>query len=59
MLDFAYILVAVSVLCWVLAFYPRLRTALGGGSMDYIFAGVAALFLFGYLVYALLRPERF
>jgi len=27
--------------------------------MDYIVAGIAALFLFGYLVYALLRPERF
>jgi K+-transporting ATPase KdpF subunit len=27
--------------------------------MDYIIAGVAALFLFGYLTYALLRPERF
>jgi len=27
--------------------------------MDYVIAGFAALFLFGYLVYALLRPERF
>ncbi|HEV2492039.1 MAG TPA: K(+)-transporting ATPase subunit F [Terriglobia bacterium] len=27
--------------------------------MDYIVAGIAALFLFGYLIYALLRPERF
>jgi len=27
--------------------------------MDYVIAGVAALFLFVYLVYALLRPERF
>jgi len=27
--------------------------------MDFIIAGIAALFLFGYLVYALLRPERF
>ncbi|MBZ5668650.1 MAG: K(+)-transporting ATPase subunit F [Acidobacteriia bacterium] len=27
--------------------------------MDYIIAGVTALFLFAYLVYALLRPERF
>jgi len=25
--------------------------------MDYVIAGVAALFLFGYLLYALLRPE--
>jgi len=27
--------------------------------MDYIIAGIAALGLFGYLIYALLRPERF
>jgi len=27
--------------------------------VDYIIAGVAALLLFGYLIYALLRPERF
>ncbi|MGO8735153.1 MAG: K(+)-transporting ATPase subunit F [Terriglobia bacterium] len=27
--------------------------------MDYIISGVTALFLFVYLVYALLRPERF
>jgi len=27
--------------------------------MDFIIAGIAALFLFFYLVYALLRPEEF
>jgi len=27
--------------------------------MDYIIAGITALFLFAYLVYALLRPEKF
>jgi len=27
--------------------------------MDFIIAGIAALLLFGYLVYALLRPEEF
>jgi len=27
--------------------------------MDYIIAGITALILFAYLVYALLRPERF
>jgi len=27
--------------------------------MDYVMAGVVALLLFGYLVYTLLRPERF
>jgi len=27
--------------------------------MDYIIAGIATVFLFAYLVYALLRPEKF
>jgi len=27
--------------------------------MDYVIAGIATVFLFAYLVYALLRPERF
>jgi len=27
--------------------------------MDYLLAGVVATLLFGYLIYALLRPERF
>jgi len=27
--------------------------------MDFIIAGIAALFLFIYLIYALLRPEEF
>lgn len=27
--------------------------------IDYLLGGGVALFLFGYLVYALLRPERF
>jgi K+-transporting ATPase KdpF subunit len=27
--------------------------------LDYIISGIAALFIFGYLLYALLRPERF
>jgi K+-transporting ATPase KdpF subunit len=27
--------------------------------VDYIIAGIAAVFLFGYLIFALLRPERF
>lgn len=30
-----------------------------GVLMDYFIAGVVALLLFGYLVYALLRPEKF
>ncbi|HZO98655.1 MAG TPA: K(+)-transporting ATPase subunit F [Terriglobia bacterium] len=28
-------------------------------TLDYIISGIAALLLFGYLIYALLRPERF
>ena len=28
-------------------------------SMDYIIAGIASLGLFVYLIYALLRPEKF
>jgi len=27
--------------------------------MDYIIAGVTSIFLFGYLIYALLKPEKF
>jgi len=27
--------------------------------MDYLIGGAAAIFLFGYLIYALLKPERF
>jgi len=27
--------------------------------MDYLLAGIAAFFLFLYLIYALLKPERF
>jgi K+-transporting ATPase KdpF subunit len=28
-------------------------------SFDYLLGGIVAIFLFGYLVYALARPERF
>jgi K+-transporting ATPase KdpF subunit len=31
----------------------------GGAPMDYIIAGIASLGLFVYLIYALLKPERF
>jgi K+-transporting ATPase KdpF subunit len=27
--------------------------------LDYVLGGIAAVFLLGYLAYALLRPERF
>jgi K+-transporting ATPase KdpF subunit len=49
----------------LLAVCPGLREALTRirlleeTAMDYIVAGVAAALLFVYLIYALLRPERF
>jgi len=36
-----------------------MREAIGDVPMDYLIAGVAAIVLFIYLLYALLRPERF
>jgi K+-transporting ATPase KdpF subunit len=42
----------------VLGLHQGLRQAVGG-TMDYIIAGITAVFLFVYLVYALLRPEKF
>jgi K+-transporting ATPase KdpF subunit len=27
--------------------------------MDYVIAGIATVFLFAYVIYALLRPEKF
>jgi K+-transporting ATPase KdpF subunit len=37
-----------------------LRPAVAGRLiMDYIIAGIVALFLFVYLLYALLKPEKF
>ena len=38
--------------------YESFRTALGG-CMEYAIAGIITAFLFVYLVYALLRPEKF
>jgi K+-transporting ATPase KdpF subunit len=43
----------------VLGLHQGLRQALGRTLMDYIIAGIASLGLFIYLVYALLRPEKF
>jgi K+-transporting ATPase KdpF subunit len=42
----------------LLGLYQGLRQAVGE-VMDFIIAGVVAVGLFVYLVYALLRPERF
>jgi K+-transporting ATPase KdpF subunit len=50
----------------VLAHHQGLRQALrsprtqkGSTAMDYIIAGIASVLLFVYLIYALLKPERF
>ena len=45
-----------------MGFYEGMRPSIRrGGSfdMDYIIAGITTVFLFAYLIYALLRPERF
>ena len=61
------------ILGFVLGLYAGLRQALGdcraglgpGASfgettvMDYLIAGITSLGLFAYLIYALLRPEKF
>jgi K+-transporting ATPase KdpF subunit len=43
----------------LLGLHEGLRQALGEERMDYIIAGIASVGIFLYLVYALLRPERF
>jgi K+-transporting ATPase KdpF subunit len=43
----------------LLGLHQGLRQAVGEIDMDYIIAGVASLGVFVYLVYALLRPEKF
>jgi K+-transporting ATPase KdpF subunit len=45
-------------LCPDLGLYQSGGTAVGG-SMEYAIAGITAVLLFIYLMYALLRPERF
>jgi K+-transporting ATPase KdpF subunit len=39
--------------------HQGLRPAVAEASMDYIIAGIVTVLLFVYLIYALLRPERF
>jgi K+-transporting ATPase KdpF subunit len=36
-----------------------MREVIGAVPMDYLIAGLAAIALFIYVLYALLRPERF
>ena len=58
MADFLYVLTALLffVACW--AFTKVCDKALGG-SVEYIVAGITTVLLFAYLLYALLRPEKF
>jgi K+-transporting ATPase KdpF subunit len=74
MLDLFYVVIGCGfvLLCWLFTkacdklsgfrLYqgsPRFSISEGKESMDYIIAGVASLGLFIYLIYALLRPEKF
>jgi K+-transporting ATPase KdpF subunit len=43
----------------LLGLHQGLRQAVARKTMDYIIAGIASLGLFVYLIYALLRPEKF
>jgi K+-transporting ATPase KdpF subunit len=43
----------------VLGIRKALRQALRGKTMDYLIAGLISAGLFLYLLYALLKPERF
>ena len=38
---------------------PGRRNAFKEDRMEYLIAGITAVFLFVYLLYALIRPERF
>ncbi len=43
----------------MLVIYESLCPALKDLHMDYVVGGVAALLMFAYLLYALLKPEKF
>jgi K+-transporting ATPase KdpF subunit len=45
--------------CWVAGPSPGPATSSRRTTMDYIIAGIASVVLFIYLIYALLRPEKF
>jgi K+-transporting ATPase KdpF subunit len=49
----------VCVPAFVLGLYAGMRSALRKGFMDYVIAGIASVGLFVYLIYALLKPEKF
>jgi K+-transporting ATPase KdpF subunit len=47
------------ILACLLGLHKGLRQALGEKTMDYIIALAASVGLFIYLIYALLKPEKF
>jgi K+-transporting ATPase KdpF subunit len=49
----------VCVPAFVLGVHEGLRPVLRKEFMDYVIAGIASLGLFVYLIYALLKPEKF
>ncbi len=58
MLDLFYVALGCAVL-FVFWAFTRPATSFRRRTMDYVIAGIASLGLFIYLIYALLRPERF
>ena len=58
MLDVFYVAIGCRFCCCS-GPLPRPATSCKGEQMDYIIAGIASLGLFVYLIYALLRPEKF
>ena len=59
MLDLFYVAIGCAFLLALLGLHQGLRQAVRERNMDYIIAGIASLGLFVYLIYALLRPEKF
>ena len=59
MLDLFYVVIGCACSAFILGLHQGLRQAVRRKQMDYIIAGIASLGLFVYLVYALLRPEKF
>jgi len=49
----------VRISACVLGLHEGMRQVVGDEAMDYIIAGIASLGLFVYLIFALLRPEKF
>ncbi len=43
----------------ILLAVPAADTAVSNGPVSYIIGGIIALLIMGYLVYTLLRPEKF